>query len=148
MKSFVTALAICALLMTSGTAYAVDYNWVGDEGDAAWCNMDGNWNQAGCPDDSGDTATITSKTTRWPQLDNNYTVSNGNRNIDDLTMGGANTDLDVNSYTLECDVFTVNSGSSITISNSSSGGGITAASFVVNGASTITVSGTTTVQTN
>jgi len=145
MKPLLTALAICAFLLPVA-ALATSFIWDGDSGlDGYWSTED-NWTaNSGYPDDSSDTATITSTTGDWPVLDQDYT-SMYSRNIDDLTMGGS-ADLDTSSYTLQCDVFTVNSSSTVTISNSSSGGGVTASSIVINGGSTLSVSGVT-VQTN
>lgn len=149
MKRLITVLAMCALLVAPAATYGacpgIEFTWDGSTS-TAW-NAAANWTYTGDPGlYPGSTANnggaiIDDTSSYVPLLDSNRTICY-------LTMDNV-VGLDVNGYTLTVTgAFTVNSGSTITISNSDSGGGITAASFVMNGASTITVSGTTTVQTN
>jgi len=56
-----------------------------------------NWNQfAGYPDDSGDTATITTQGNGWPVLDDDYCIGSP------LSMDN-DAELDMNDYTLKVD---------------------------------------------
>jgi hypothetical protein len=112
MKPFVTAASICTLLLLVVASQAA--TWVGDELNANWGTA-GNWDPGNVPDSGAESATITSKTTYWPQLDNDYT-------IDDMTLGGS-AELDTNGNKLEVDVFTINDSADILLTNSSNDDG-------------------------
>ncbi len=138
MKPIATALGICALFLVPSAALAEGYIWDGDHNYNDLWSVAVNWvPDAGHPDDSGDTATISSTTGGWPDLDEDYT-SAGSDDIGALTMGGI-ADLDVVTYTLECTVFTVNTNADVTISGST--GKVYPTSIVINGDSTVTVWG-------
>jgi hypothetical protein len=133
MKRIATTLGACLLLASTG-AYAAAFDWLGDGTDGGWCTVD-SWEQAGCPDDSADTATISSKETYWPTLNDDYCIGG-------LTMSNSS-QLTTGNNTLSVDgTFTVSSSSTVSISGS--GGGIVEAeSVVINGNSTLTATNCT-----
>ncbi len=140
MKALATVIGIAGLLLAPAVGYAAcDYAWDGST-DTDW-NDATNWTviSGGNPCDgkypgqtAGDTATIdNSQSASWPSMSSDIC-------IDGLTVGDSAT-LATGSYVLYVDgTFTVNSGSTITISGST--GGIDAEQVVINGNSTVTVS--------
>lgn len=101
MKRFITALAICVLLVGAGTAAAVTFTWDDDAGgfSHSW-GSEANWDKdRGVPDDSNDTAIIddSSSPGGWPDLDQSRTI--GYLTMHDGVVGDK-TQIDTNGYTL------------------------------------------------
>lgn len=118
MKSIITALGLVALVALPTSAYAADYNWNGISSPYEWGD-NSNWpGVMGYPDDSADTATITTQGSGWPVLENSYCIYN-------LTMTSASSlDLDSNTLTVvnEASFNSTNNTTAITITDSSTGG--------------------------
>jgi hypothetical protein len=127
MKSFITALGICALLIATGGVYAVGYDWCGGGSlDGNWKDS-ANWTQADYPgkNQAGDTATIADDTKMPAYLSSSLSYS-----IASLELDAATPDASV-SFT--------HSGGTLTVSSTTTVTGGDASSYTA----TITLSGGT-----